>query len=134
MFCESYLHSVAHITTICLFILFSICLNRSSSPYSPSPILDPRSCFSSKSRSFTRVLLIQIILFFDHWSNHLFQRFQAIEFVDRPVLEKLDVAASGAASRVRDSQVQSYPNKHIRDTYVTLGWISTKAIPFFFFV
>ena len=23
-----------------------------------------------------------------------------------------------------DSQVQSYPYKHIRDTYVTLGWIS----------
>ena len=26
-----------------------------------------------------------------------------------------------------DSQVQSYPYKHIRDTYVTLGWISTDA-------
>ena len=32
-----------------------------------------------------------------------------------------------AASRVRDSQVQSYPYKHIRDIYVTLGWISTDA-------
>ena len=53
MFCESYLHSVAHITTIYLFILFSICLNRSSISYSPLPILDPRSWFSSKSRSLT---------------------------------------------------------------------------------
>ena len=26
-----------------------------------------------------------------------------------------------------DSQVQSYLYKHIRDTYVTLGWISTDA-------
>ena len=26
-----------------------------------------------------------------------------------------------------DSQVQSYPYKNIRDTYVTFGWISTDA-------
>ena len=26
-----------------------------------------------------------------------------------------------------DSQVQSYPYKHIRDTYVTLGWIFTDS-------
>ena len=48
-----------------------------------------------------KVLLIKIVLFFDHWSdhlcfifNHLFQsnqRFQAIEFLDRPVPEKLDM-------------------------------------------
>ena len=40
------------------------------------------------------VLLIKIVLFFDHWINHLFQsyqRFQAIEFVDRPVPEKLEI-------------------------------------------
>ena len=40
------------------------------------------------------VLLIKIVLFFDHWRNHLFQsyqRFQAIEFVDRPVPEKLEI-------------------------------------------
>ena len=40
------------------------------------------------------VLLIKIVLFFDHWRNHLFQsyqRFQAIEFVDRPVPEKLKI-------------------------------------------
>ena len=39
------------------------------------------------------VLLIRIVLFFpDHYRVHLFksnQRFQAIEFVDRPVVEKL---------------------------------------------
>ena len=39
------------------------------------------------------VLLIKILLsFFDHRSGYLFQsnqRFQAIEFVDRPVPEKL---------------------------------------------
>ena len=124
MFCESCLHSVAHITTIYLFILLSICLNRSSIPYSPSPILDPRSWFSSKPQ------------FYSFRSSRLFQsnqRFQAIEFVDRPVPEKLDMAARGAASGVRDSQVQSYPNKHIRDTYVTLGWISTPTTPFFSF-
>ena len=40
------------------------------------------------------VLLFKILLFFDHWSNHLFQsnqRFQAIEIVNRPVPEKLVV-------------------------------------------
>ena len=34
------------------------------------------------------VLLIKILLYFEHWSN---QRFQAIEFVDLPVPEKLDM-------------------------------------------
>ena len=41
------------------------------------------------------VLLTKIVLFFfDHWSNYLFQsnqRFQAIEFVDRLVPEKVDM-------------------------------------------
>ena len=122
MFCEIYLQSVAHITTIYFFISFQVFFNRSAIPDSPSPILDPDFPVNLE------VLLIKIILFCDHWSNHLFQsnrRFQTIEFVDRPVPEKLDrgflCAASGAASRVRDSQVQSYPYKHIRDTYVTLG-------------
>ena len=39
-------------------------------------------------------LLSKILIFSDHWSIHLFQsnqRFQAIEFVDRPVLEKFDI-------------------------------------------
>ena len=41
------------------------------------------------------VWLIKIVLFFDHWSNHLFQsnqHFQVIEFVNRPVQEKLDIS------------------------------------------
>ena len=37
------------------------------------------------------VFLIKIVFFFDQWSNHLFQRFQATEFVNRPVQEKLDM-------------------------------------------
>ena len=40
------------------------------------------------------VLLIKIIIFFDYWSIHLFQSnqlFEAIEFVDRPSPEKLDI-------------------------------------------
>ena len=40
------------------------------------------------------VLLIKIVLFFDHWSNNLFQinqRFQVIEFVERAIPEKLDM-------------------------------------------
>ena len=92
-------------------------------------ITDPRSWFSSKPGSFTHC---DYSFFFDHWRDHLFQsnqRFQAREFVDRPVPDKLDMgflcSARGVASRVRDSQVQSYRYKHIRDTYVTLGWIST---------
>ena len=62
-------------------------------------------------------LLIKIAIapFFDHRSNKLFQsdqRFQAIEFVVRPVSEKPDMGflfrwTSSAASRVRDNQVQS---------------------------
>ena len=43
------------------------------------------------------VLLINFVLFIDHWSNHLFQsnqRFQAIEFVDWRVPEKLDIFRS----------------------------------------
>ena len=61
--------------------MFSITNPRSS-------ILDPDFPVSLE------VLLIKIIVFFDHWSNHLFQsnqRFQAIEFEDRPVPEKLDM-------------------------------------------
>ena len=39
-------------------------------------------------------LLSKILIFSDHWSIHLFQsnqRFQATEFVYRPVSEKLDI-------------------------------------------
>ena len=130
MFCEIYLQSVAHITTIHDLLFYFLFLKWSSIPDSPSPILDPDFPVNLE------VLLITIILFFfDHWSDHLFQsnqRFQAIEFVDRPVPDKLDMgflsSTSGVASRVRDSQVQSYRYKPLRDTYVTLGWIST--VPF----
>ena len=112
MFCEIYLQSVAHITTIhdLFFYFFSkVILDPRFS------ITDPRSWFSSKPRSFT------------HYLFQGNQRFQAIEFVDRPVPDKLDMgflcSASGIASRVRDCQVQSYWYKH----NVTLGWISTIA-------
>ena len=125
MFCEIYLQSVAHITTIPdLFILFTSFF-----------LTDPRSPILHHRYS---ILIFQYTskfytfrLFF--WSNHFpsNQRFQVIEFVERPVPEKLDMgflcAASGATSRVRDSQVQSYPYNHIYDTHVTLGWISTDA-------
>ena len=103
---------------------------RSTILYHRSSILDPNFPVNLK------VLLIMIILFFYHWSNHLFQSnqsFQAIaEFVDRPVPEKLDMGFLFYGHEVlqvecADSQVQSYPYKHIRDTYVTLGWISTDA-------
>ena len=43
------------------------------------------------------VWLIKIVLFFDHWSNHLFQsnkHFQAIEFMDWPIQEKLEKLSS----------------------------------------
>ena len=132
IFCVVYLQSVAHITTIYLFIYFQVFfLNRSLIPDSPSPILDPRSSILDPDFPVhLEVLLIKIVLFFDHRSNHLFQsnqRFQAIEFVDRPVPEKLDMgflfyghgSTGSAVSRVRDGQVQSYPSKHIRDSYLT---------------
>ena len=63
------------------------------------------------------------------------QHFQAIEFLDQPVPEKLHMGIPFYGHKVlqvecADSQVQSYPYKHIGDTYVTLGplgWISTDA-------
>ena len=133
MFCEIYLQSVAHITTIHdLFIyLFYFQVFFLSDPR--SPILHHRSSiliFQETSKFYS----LRLFFFFDYLSAHLFQsnqRFQAIEFVDRPVPEKLNIgflcSARGVASRVRDSQVQNYRYKHSRDTYVTLGWISTVA-------
>ena len=127
MCCEIYLQSVAHITTIHKLFIYFFFLKVILDPR--FSITDPRSWFSSKPGSFTHC---DYSFFFDHWRDHLFQsnqRFQAREFVDRPVPDKLDMgflcSARGVASRVRDSQVQSYRYKHIRDTYVTLGWIST---------
>ena len=131
MFCEIYLQSAAHIITDPRFIYlfyFQVLFNRSLIP--DFSILDPDFPVNLE------VLLIKIILFFfDHWSDQLFQNnqhFQAIEFLDQPVPEKLDMGFLFYGHEVlqvecADSQVQSYPYKHIRDTYVTLGWISTDA-------
>ena len=54
-------------------------------------ITDPQTCFFQETSKFCS---LRLFLLFDHWSNHLFQsnqRFQAIEFMDRPVPEKLDM-------------------------------------------
>ena len=60
------------------------------------------------------------------------QRFQAIEFLDQPFPEKLDMGFLFYGHEVlqvecADSQIQSYRYKLIRGTCVTLGWISTDA-------
>ena len=47
---------------------------------------------ASPSAPSTEVLLFKILLFLDLWGIHLFwsnQHFQAIEFVDQPIPEKL---------------------------------------------
>ena len=75
-------------STIYLFLLFSSFFNRSSIPDSRFSILTPDFPVNLE------VLLIKIVLFFDHWRSQLLQsnqRFQAIEFVNRPVSEKLDM-------------------------------------------
>ena len=62
--------------------------------------------------------------FFDHWRDQLFQdnqHFQVIEFLDQPVPEKLNMGFLFYEHEVlqvecADSQVQSYPYKHISDT------------------
>ena len=113
-----------------IYFIFKFFLTDPWSLISRSSILDPDFPVNLE------VLLIKIILFFfDHWSDQLFQnnqRFQAIEFLDQPVPEKLDMGFLFYGHEVlqvecADSQVQSYPYKNIRDTYVTLGWISTDA-------
>ena len=86
MFCQIYLQSAAHITADPRFIYlfyFQVPFNRSSSP--DSSILDP---------DFPVNLIKIILFFFHHWSDQLFQNnqhFQAIEFLDQPVPEKLDM-------------------------------------------
>ena len=85
-FCEIYLQFAAHIPTDPRFIYlfyFQVLFNRSS-------ILDPDFPVNLE------VLLIKIILFiFDHWSDQLLfqnnQHIQAIEFLDQPAPEKLDM-------------------------------------------
>ena len=129
MFCEIYLPSAAHIVTDPPFIYlfyFQVLFNRSSIPY--SSILDPDFPVHLE------VLLIKIF-FFNHWSDQLFQNnqhFQATEFLDQTAPQKLDMGFLFYGHEVlqvecADSQVQSYPYKHIGDTFVTLGWISTDA-------
>ena len=67
MFCEIYVQSAAHITNDPRFIhlfYFQVFLNRSSIPYSPSPILDPRSSILDPYFPVNlEVLLIKIIVF-----------------------------------------------------------------------
>ena len=110
-----------------IYFIFKFFLTDPWSLISRSSILDPDFPVNLE------VLLIKIILFFfDHWSDQLFQnnqRFQAIEFLDQPVPEKLDMGFLFYGHEVLQvecavSQVQSYPYKHISDT---LGWISTDA-------
>ena len=92
MFCEFIcsLRSTSPRSAIYLFILFSSFFNRSL-------ILDPQSSIlHPRFPVILEVLLIKIaiVLSFDHGSKKLFQsnqRFQVIEFVDRPVPEKLDM-------------------------------------------
>ena len=112
IFCEIYLQSAAHITTDLRFIYlfyFQCLFNRSSIP--DFSILDPDFPVNLE------VLLIKIILlFFDHWSDQLFQNnqhFQAIEFLDQPVPEKLDMGFLFCGHKELQvecavSQVQSY--------------------------
>ena len=113
-----------------IYFIFKFFLTDPRSLIPRSSILDPDFPVNLE------VLLIKIILFFfDHWSDQLFQNnqhFQAIEFLDQPVPEKLDMGFLFYGHEVlqvecADSQVQSYPYKHIGDTYVTLGRISTDA-------
>lgn len=77
------------------------------------------------------VLFITIVFFFfNHWSNQLFQsssqRFEVIQFMEQPVLEKLDMGFPFYGHEMLqveslNSQVQSYLYKCIRDTYVTFN-------------
>ena len=63
------------------------------------------------------VLLIKIVLFFDHWSNNLFQinqRFQVIEFVERAIQEKLDMG------------FPFYGHEVLQVKYVTVKYIGTR--------
>ena len=74
-------------------------------------ILDPRSSILDPDFPVNvEVLLIKIVLVFDHRSNQLLQSnrlFQAIEFVDPPVPEKLDMGFLFYGHEVRDSQVHT---------------------------
>ena len=104
MFCEIYLQSAAHIITIHdLFISFIF-------KFFFSLILDPRFSILDLTPDFPvnlEVLLIKIVLLFDP------TRFGKTRY------EISILWTWSAANRVRDSQVQSYPYKHVSDTYLT---------------
>ena len=109
-----------------IYFTFNVFLTDPLSLISRSSILDPDFPLNLE------VLLIKIILlFFDRWSDQLFQNnqhFQAIEFLDQPVPEKLDMGFLFYGHKELQvecavSQDQN-PYKHIRET---LGWISTDA-------
>ena len=94
MFCEIYVQSAAHITTIhdlFIYFIFKFLLNRSSIPYSPSPILDPRSSILDPDFPVNlEVLLIKIIVFSTTEVITCSEVINAFKQVDRPVPEKLD--------------------------------------------
>ena len=62
---------------------------------------------ATPSAPLIEVLLIKIVLFFDHWGVHLFQsnqHFQAIEFMDQlPVPEKLNLLHKSFLSFLREN-------------------------------
>ena len=124
MFCEINLQSAAHITTIhnprptiYSFISFSIFFSRSSILHPRSPILDPRSS----------VLVFQETSKFSSLKLFFFFTTKFITFskviCEPPSSGKAPYAISilwtcSAARRLRDSQVQSYPNRHIRHKHL----------------
>ena len=119
MFCEINLQSAAHITTIhnpqptiYLFISFSIFLfNRSSISHPRSAILDPRSSFASKPRSLTSKIVLFLTSEFITFSKVICEPTRSGKAPYAFILW-----TCSAAKRLRDSQVQSYPNRHIRHT------------------
>ena len=130
MFCEIYLQSAAHIITDPRFIYLFFCKFFLTDPRS----LIPRS--SILNPNFPVNLEVLLINFFFRpltWSVvPKKSTLSAIEFLDQPIPEKLDMGFIFYGYEMlqvecADSQVQSYPYKHIRDTYVTSGWISNDA-------
>ena len=126
MFCEINLQSAAHITTIhnprptiYCFISFSIFFSRSSILHPRSPILDPRSSILGPRFPVNlEVFLIKIVLFL----TTKFITFSKV-ICEPPSSGKAPYAISilwtcSAARRLRDSQVQSYPNRHIRHKHL----------------
>ena len=120
MFYEINLQSAAHITTIhnsrpTIYLFpFSIFFNGFSIFHPRSPIHDPRSSLPVS----LKVLLIKIVLFL---TTEFITFSKVIRKPTRSGKAPCAISilwACSAARRLRDSQVQSYPNKHIRHTYV----------------